>query len=633
MFKRILKHDFCTKTAVDFWGENLRKIYNFILMSTDAQLLALWAFSCSTEWRISSQIPDTILDPEKIPKIVDELIDSRFVEEGENMELEELLFRITLDQLKVVCKPLNIPTGKLKKAELVFKIVKHAKSNKPVFGTGNLVKRVINMVMSTVGKCFRVNASFGRLLSAIMNVYCPTTMDSSQLIENVRLNLKSNFYEIFRRVEYEHINPHITPEEVKRINIYQDINQLFGYMEAMEIEKIVLKMPKDDSAELASIEQDVRNMLLTHMNALHDSKVQAPTLYENLPGHHLKYTSLWVYARCLVHIAEQYQKLKKFQEANDIFMLLINRDCLKRFRPDQRGYYYQRLALNSHSHLKNKQDAMMFCQLALIDPLVPSKFKLDLQDRALKLNKDFEKEINLSEWETIEIVGTTIKKGFGGDRLNYFIVRDDKSGDLIHCSVEEVALRHFCKDGFTEGVFSEGRVWHALYFLVFYDILLDISIEGVWLSEFQGQPIDRNTASFYTNREEALVQRFAELESDPTKIETYASATYEAQNELQCPEIDWDVFENWSQIQRFLKCCPTAVLIKIFWNFSKDNRHTRSGFPDLVVWNNETSELGVVEIKGPGDVLSTKQRLCLDFFVQNGVRAIVCKVKAKKERI
>lgn len=46
-------------------------------------------------------------------------------------------------------------------------------------------------------------------------------------------------------------------------------------MEAMEIEKIVLKMPKDDSAELASIEQDVRNMLLTHMNALHDSKVQA----------------------------------------------------------------------------------------------------------------------------------------------------------------------------------------------------------------------------------------------------------------------------------------------------------------------------------------------------------------------
>lgn len=74
-------------------------------------------------------------------------------------------------------------------------------------------------------------------------------------------------------------------------------------------------------------------------------------------------------------------------------------------------------------------------------------------------------------------------------------------------------------------------------------------------------------------------------------------------------------------------------MLEIFLNFSKDNRHKRSGFPDLVVWNSETQDLAVIEVKGPGDSLSTKQRLCLDFFVRNEVRAIVCHVIASKERI
>lgn len=47
-------------------------------------------------------------------------------------------------------------------------------------------------------------------------------------------------------------------------------------------------------------------------------------------------------------------------------------------------------------------------------------------------------------------------------------------------------------------------------------------------------------------------------------------------------------------------CCPGKLLIEIFKRFSTDNRHTRSGFPDLVVWNSETFKMAVVEVKGPG---------------------------------
>lgn len=59
------------------------------------------------------------------------------------------------------------------------------------------------------------------------------------------------------------------------------------------------------------------------------------------------------------------------------------------------------MALNLHSHLKDKETALKICELALSDPLVADKHKLELQDRATKINKEFQLKINLEKWETV----------------------------------------------------------------------------------------------------------------------------------------------------------------------------------------------------------------------------------------
>ena len=49
--------------------------------------------------------------------------------------------------------------------------------------------------------------------------------------------------------------------------------------------------------------------------------------------------------------------------------------------------------------------------------------------------------------------------------------------------------------------------------------------------------------------------------------------------------------------------CLSAICRRL----SRDFRHTRSGMPDLCVWNREDQKWRLVEVKGPNDKLSTKQ--------------------------
>jgi len=69
-----------------------------------------------------------------------------------------------------------------------------------------------------------------------------------------------------------------------------------------------------------------------------------------------------------------------------------------------------------------------------------------------------------------------------------------------------------------------------------------------------------------------------------------------------------------------------GLLADISERLSRNFRHYRSGFPDLVVWNE--AECLFVEVKGPGDKLSAKQSIWLDFLIAIGAKTEVCRVKS-----
>ena len=68
----------------------------------------------------------------------------------------------------------------------------------------------------------------------------------------------------------------------------------------------------------------------------------------------------------------------------------------------------------------------------------------------------------------------------------------------------------------------------------------------------------------------------------------------------------------------------------IFKRLSECYRFNRSGFPDLLLWNLEKKIIKAVEVKGPGDQLSSKQSLWLNFMNKCGLDAEVCYVKPQE---
>ena len=75
-----------------------------------------------------------------------------------------------------------------------------------------------------------------------------------------------------------------------------------------------------------------------------------------------------------------------------------------------------------------------------------------------------------------------------------------------------------------------------------------------------------------------------------------------------------------------LHCLPPASLAAVMERMVRDHRATRSGLPDLTVWCPRSGQLRCVEVKGPGDRLSTKQILWIRFLNSAGIQTEVCHV-------
>jgi hypothetical protein len=156
-------------------------------------------------------------------------------------------------------------------------------------------------------------------------------------------------------------------------------------------------------------------LIKSNVSSILDSKEHTSLFeyYSTLPDYLLKFTSLWVHTRCLQFGAAALERLHRHEEANDIYRFLLNSEgkldvpisliflVLTNFNHNERGHFYNRLALNLASHLKNKSESLQICHLALADKLVPDKYKLALQDRIKPIPANFQPLIELQMWKTV----------------------------------------------------------------------------------------------------------------------------------------------------------------------------------------------------------------------------------------
>ena len=401
----------------------------------------------------------------------------------------------------------------------------------------------------------------------------------------------------------------------------------------------------------------IKETILNEEFTTHDS--QLPIFLRGFTaGHiHAKIISIFAY--------EVLQRLRKYRDANDLFEFLIRQNV---YLLTSRGKWYERMALNFEAHLKDPQSAFRCLKDGLADKInVRKAARLALYQRLIKMSQTKKyskiKELNdafanlvssekyeVSEAKTVEIEGTLLHAEFIPGRKNVFIqnyesdtesgVEDDlekKSDTLIknryNLSVEEVAMTHYIKtQGYTNSKHGETATLRTIFGLLFWDIIFeDKQVENVFVDRFQSAPLDLQTDFFYLNRKDLIENRLQLILNSPSEIICdLISEIWTKFKNVECQLVNWSLFEELDEFLGLLRCFSPAQLSCLCRYMAENLRYCRSGGPDLVVWSQ--SKVKFVEVKGPGDRLSFKQIVWLDFLAKNDIDCEVCYVKGQSSK-
>ncbi|KAG5839385.1 hypothetical protein ANANG_G00204430 [Anguilla anguilla] len=427
---------------------------------------------------------------------------------------------------------------------------------------------------------------------------------------------------------------------LRRERVFQDREDLIRYEAAMRaLQEVVLAMQAgswEGALELYTTakqvwleqqEQDSRN--LRHQ--------------EELPVFLRCFTTGWAYTRLLSRGVEILQRLRRYEEA-----VLELRSLLAQatFCPDSRGRWWDRLALNLQQHLKRTEQAIGAIREGLSDPLVRTGHRLSLYQRAVRMRESpscRKYRLLLRDLPAVEVqdvTHVTIRgKMFphaGGMGKSVFLMAADEDGGnagegdaqaTVLCSVEELALAHYRRLGFDQGIHGEGSTFSTLFGLLLWDIIFMEGIPDVFRNPYQACPLDLHTDRFYGNRREAIEARVEVLrEASEETLHALLADAWSSQEGRLCTLVSWERFSSLQQAQSLASCLGGAFLAGIVRRMAEDYRHCRGGLPDLVVWNTSNNAYKLVEVKGPNDRLSQKQQIWLDALRKLGADVEVCHV-------
>uniref|UniRef100_A0A8R1TXB0 Fanconi-associated nuclease n=1 Tax=Onchocerca volvulus TaxID=6282 RepID=A0A8R1TXB0_ONCVO len=635
LFHKIMKRVFCSEgqySEVQFWGEHLHLLKKFIALSGiflstevfyESKQLLIRLFLRKRKWLIADKLSYANISSSLEP-LFEELLHAKLIDSSCSSQLEigEAIHLLHASSLKAVAKHFKLDFNK-GKIEICRSLLKFT-TQKNVFGI-TMEKRVLHKVKEELGSCFRLRKDIADIFLAIFTIYSPMDMSTSLLFDQPSINLSSQLLFVLLQLGIDKLR-FPAPYSPRLINIYTDAEKLFRYVKAKELE-----------AEIADLTQrgkwnEIIECAKKARTEFQDAYAMQWQFYESLVSDLRRFTDLHVYARCISHGVEALERVRDYGEAVAWLEYMLHAMEFKLILANARGGWWDRLALNLDAHLKDKDKAMKTVIAGLEDPVLGDKDRLSLQDRGRKLCSRWKGPLEELHPEKINIKGSVVGKNLGEARINRFLI--ERNGVSYECSVEEVALDYYLREkGFKEGVHAEGTLWHTIFGLLFYDIIFDPTIENVWFSETQTNPADLNSRAFYANRQDLFELRFKEIEeADFDDLLLEMEKTYTDYYGVTNSEITWNCFADFEQVKRFMICCPIAALCASIRRLISDYRNCRSGFPDLTVWNDEKKLLAVVEVKGPGDKLSTKQRLWLNFFKSQNIIAHVCHVSGEHSK-
>ncbi|XP_005094132.1 fanconi-associated nuclease 1 [Aplysia californica] len=633
-FETILKSVMEDDSNYDLFNkEDKETIESYHCLSEAAKKLYIRMFSRKLNWIPLSKL--------KYPEIAEDLTSSlkelaavKFIDSDENLtDLGDLLHALSAGDIKSLAKSYHVASTVTQKGQQVQELIKKSQQStiSSMFGAkkGGVADAMMKKAKQFISGIYRLRSEVRAVFMRTMMLY--SLLDTSGDEENGSGGQGQLFHMLM-----VNMGKMVYPSYVvkKDHRIFSGREDVIRFEQALQLESDLMNCTMSGKwADAYSVYQKV--VLMWKELESDESIVQ---WNENLPDFLRPFSATSVIYRLLNTGIDILQRRKEFPEAVELLRKLLSQTT---FCCAYRGYWWERLALNLDAHLKQPLESLEAIAEGLADSYVKVGHRLAIYQRAeaicqrakLKV-KDRLQEFHhepVAEMPKVYLEGRVVHQGISTTGTRFLLgecLAGGDAEDMTVGGVEEFVLDHYSRNGFPSGIHAEGSVISCLFALYFWDILF-CEVPDAFHSPFQAQPLDFYTLGFYTRRKEAIDERLSTLEN--SSIEELHKTVEDAWAEHEgvlCTGMNWEKWRSVDFVKSLVSCMGGKVLSGITGRFARCTRHTRSGFPDLTLWNVDTGALKICEVKGPGDRLSHKQILWIDHLLELGVDAEVCHVKA-----
>ncbi|CAL4137604.1 unnamed protein product [Meganyctiphanes norvegica] len=591
-------------------------ILNFTELSLANQKLYLRLLLRKIGWIRKAKLDyPEICNINDVDAIIDELSSNNFILKETHMELSEILAVLTLPEIKQLSRDVEVKRSG-NKNDIMKRLINHSTTS---VDNSDIHERALVIL----GSCCKLNVGVYKLFMRILILYylprfqCDDEggpqADLPTLLTLNMKNMKFPNYQLIRDQDiFRSRNDLIRLEKVKELdsNIRESMEnkewkKAFDYCK--EAEDLYKKSVEDE--ELSNYER-------------------------SLPSYLRVFTATSALVFILNLRVDILQALRKYQAAmNQLHELLTQTSHLQDFR----GHWYNRLALNLHHHLNKPDQALLIIHVALYEQEVSSAHKLSLSQRALRIgqqNLHFKPELNEMPLQHLWVIPSNTIKGKSLERTKIGHKRKFLSTDANQkeCFVEQYAKENYRKKGYPEGLHGESIIANSLFGLLFWDIIY-ASVPDAFRSKDQVAPLDLDTPYFYASRKALIESRLSSMYTwDEGMIRKELETVWE-EHVGQHSLVAWGLLRNLHYLKGLVLSLGISVVAAICERLAKDHRFSKTGFPDLIVWNPHKKIHRIVEVKGPGDVLSSNQSIWMDYLIDSNAAVEVCHVIDSSQKL
>ncbi|CAK9798882.1 Fanconi-associated nuclease 1 [Anthophora plagiata] len=610
-----------------YFDENdLDFIYSIITLPASAQMLLARLIKRNRTWFRGSKIKYPEIEVDDLKSIFKILVSRSICTfDIESEDVTTVLELLHVPEINDICKELNI-SSKGTKTNNMQKLLQLLKT-KPLFpGMKAPNSSVHSFVFKKLGYCVRVTRKTWDIIDRVITLLMPNE------------DPKSTMSEIFFKLQNIYLGHMIFPNNPGyHFPVFSNKLHLISYIEVKSVLFTILQLTEKKNWEQV---QNYGESVIQVLSKLFNS---SSSEHSALPAHVKRYIPVYVWLKILSKCVDAFKKSANKKRVVEVLKMLLRQNCSMY---ENKGKWYTELAQIEMYYNKNVIKTASIITKALNTETLTQVDKVNLIER---MNKILEKKTQLKSVQRVSINETLknhihempkykipistitglsmpVFRSAAGYKTTWRIERNTQN--VSYGSVENVACHYYNQQGFPNGLHCEGALPITLFFTLFWEELYDVHVPGSFVTPYQELPSDLFTPQFRANRQMEIDRKLDIIgRLDSESLASLMEQKFTAIKHYQTPMSG--NFQNNVRLKEIVHCLGVEAVIGICTRLLDNYRLWRSGFPDLIVWNYLTKKCKIVEVKGPRDVLSTKQRLWLEYLDELGLSVEICLVRGK----